>query len=501
MAPAPWIEGWRGDLLAAAGGFALPFSFSPFFAWPLAPLSVTALFLAWSHARAGRALWRGWLHGVASFGAGVTWIVESFQFSHIALPPALALTVAFVAFLALYPALVGALLARFTPGVPTALRVLGVFPAAWVLGEWLRGWLLTGFTWLQLGYAQVDGPLAGLLPLTGVYGAGFASAVVAGALAWLVLCPAARSAAALAIAAAGFALLAALGAREWTRPAGAPLRVALVQGNVPQDQKWLPEMRAPTLERYMKLTAPHLGAALVVWPETALPGERRGMTPFIEHLDAVAARAGSAVLFGVPEYTGDPPRAYNNVLLVGTARGEYRKRHLVPFGEYLPLDALLRPFTRAVGIPVADFAAGPDRQPPLRVGDLRLAAYICYEIAFGNEVIRALPEAALLVTVSNDAWFGDSIGPHQHLQMARARALETGRDLLRATNTGITALVDARGQVRGRLPQFQAGALAGEAVPRTGATPYVRAGDWPALAACLALLAAGGVSARRQGRP
>jgi apolipoprotein N-acyltransferase len=486
--------------MAAAAGAMLPFAFSPFFYWPLAPLSVAALFTCWCHARARRAAWRGWLFGLGAFAFGVSWIVSSFQFSNIALPLALVLTAGFVAFLSLYPALVGLAVARVGDAVALPLRVLAVYPAAWLLGEWLRGWLLTGFTWLQLGYTQVDGPLAGWLPLAGVYGAGLAVAVTAGALSWCALHPGRRPVMVLAAVLGVAATVAALGARDWTRPAGVPLTVALVQGNVPQDQKWLPEMRRPTLERYTALSAPHLGADLLVWPETALPGRRLLMREFIDGLDRVAADAGSAVLFGVPEYAGSPLRAFNSVLLVGSASGRYRKRHLVPFGEYLPLDALLRPFTRALGIPVADFSPGAAAQPVLRAAGHVLAVFVCYEIAFGNEVARSLPQAALLVTISNDAWFGDSLGPHQHLQMARARSLETGRDMLRATNTGISALVDASGRVTARLEQFRAATLAGEVTPRAGATPYVRLGDLPVLALCVLLLAPAVPAAWRAGR-
>jgi apolipoprotein N-acyltransferase len=483
------VGAWGGDLLAAVAGLALPFAFSPFFLWPLAPLSVAVLFVVWAHAGTARAAWRGWLYGATGFGAGVSWIVHSFQFSHIALPLAVLLTVGFVAFLALFPAAIGALLVRLTSRVAPAPRLAAVFPAAWVVGEWLRGWFLTGFTWLQLGYSQVDGPLAGLLPLAGVYGTGLALAAIAGALAWLVLRPGVRSAVGLAVLLLVVAGLAALGAREWTAPAGRALRVALVQGNVPQDQKWRPEMRQPTLERYRALTLQHLGKDLIVWPETALPGRRLAMRDYIAGLHDAARAAGSAVIFGVPEFDGEPLRPYNSVLMVGTTTGRYRKRHLVPFGEYLPADRLLRPITRTLGIPVSDFAAGDASQPPLVVAGQRLALFVCYEIAFGSEVIRELPEAALLITVSNDAWFGDSLGPHQHLQMARARALESGRELLRATNTGITVVADARGQVRARLDQFRIGSLEAVVTPRRGSTPYVLAGDWPALALCVLLLA------------
>jgi apolipoprotein N-acyltransferase len=327
-----------------------------------------------------------------------------------------------------------------------------------------------------------------MLPLAGVYGVSLAVAAAGGALSWLLLAPALRAGLTLLGVLAGAALFTAIGARPWTHPTGELMRVALVQGNVPQDQKWLPQMRVPTLQRYLALSEPHFGVDLLVWPETALPGHLRMMAPFLEQLDQRAQASGSAVLVGVPEYAGEPPRAYNSVRLVGSARGSYRKRHLVPFGEYLPLDVVLRPITRALGIPVSDFASGAARQQPMVVAGHRVAVFICYEIAFGGEVIASLPEAGVLITVSNDAWFGDSLGPHQHLQMARARALETGRELLRSTNTGITALIDHRGRTVARLPQFQAAALAGRVSPRAGATPYVRAGDWPALGLCVLVL-------------
>jgi len=500
--PPPWTSRWRGDALALIAGIALPFAFSPYFLWPLSLLSLAVLYCVWSGVSARRALWRGWLHGVGAFGVGVSWIVSSFQFSHIALPIAVLLTMGFVAFLALYPALVGGVVAVLSPRARRPVALFAVYPGAWVLVEWLRGWLLSGFTWLQLGYAQMDGVFASLLPLGGIYGTGLAVALCASALAWLLLSsprglavgvmrrvstPVLTLAIVLAIPLA----IAQFGAASWTRESGTPLRVALMQGNVPQDQKWLPSMRVPTLQRYMSMTTQHLGSDLLIWPETALPGRRIQLSPFIERLHRAARDAGSAVMFGVPESAATPGSIYNSVELVGSARGRYRKRHLVPFGEYLPLDTIIRPITQLLRIPVSSFARGPVVQPPMVVNGHQLAVFICYEIVFGNEVIAALPDAALLVTVSNDAWFGDSIGPHQHLQMARTRALETGRDVLRATNTGITAIIDSSGAVQARLPQFQSAVLTGLVTPRTGTTPYVRFGDVPALVLCFALLIGG----------
>jgi apolipoprotein N-acyltransferase len=498
--PAWTTAHWRGDVLALFAGLALPFAFSPYFFWPASVLSLSVLFCVWCGASWRRAAWRGWLHGLGAFGAGVSWIVHSFQFSHIALPIAVLLTVGFVGFLALYPALVGAVVAALQSRVRRVIVLCCVCPGAWMLGEWLRGWFLSGFTWLQIGYAQIDGPLADVLPLGGVYGTGLAVALFAAAFALLCVRFTWASGAVLAGVTAALVLIVLLGARFGAQSgeSAEPLRVALMQGNVPQELKWRPEMRQPTLQRYMAMTSRHLGTDLMIWPETAVPAQRAKMSEFIEQLHDMARAAGSAVMFGIPETEGAPSQVFNTVEMVGTARGLYRKRHLVPFGEFLPFDAILRPITQLLRIPVSNFSSGAAVQPPMIVNGHRLAVFICYEIVFGNEVIAALPEAAMLVTVSNDAWFGDSIGPHQHLQMVRTRARETNRDVLRATNTGITAIIDANGAVQARLPQFEVGALAGLATPRAGATPYVRFGDGPALMCCVVLLLVGVVAGFRR---
>lgn len=477
------------DALALIAGIILPLAFAPFGIFPVALISPLLLFASWRDATPRRAFLRGWLFGAGAFGAGVFWIHESFQFSNIGLGVAVPLTVTFVAFLALYPALVG-YLSRRLGAVSENARLLLIYPALWVLAEWLRGWLLTGFTWLQLGYSQIDSPLAGFLPLTGVYGV---SGLVV-FLAALILYAASgngrvRTGAVGAIAAA---LLAggALRGVTWTEDVGAAVRVALVQGNVPQDQKWLPSMRQPTLDRYLELTRRHWEADLVVWPESAVPGLFHRMRSFVDALDAEARRNRTGVLLGIPAVDPAAGRFTNSVILVGSGSGVYHKRHLVPFGEYLPLDSLLRPVTEALGIPVSDFSPGPENQSLLSAAGYPLSLSICYEIAFGGEIIRDLPEARFLVTVSNDAWFGTSIGPHQHFEIARVRALEVGRFLLRATNTGITAIIGPDGRVAGRLAQFQTGVLEGRIMPRAGATPYARLGDYPFIAAMFLLLAA-----------
>lgn len=477
------------DILALLAGILLPLAYAPFGIFPLALISLLLLFATWREATPRRGFLRGWLFGAGAFGVGVFWIHESFQFSNIGLGVAIPLTVAFVAFLALYPALAG-YLSRRLGAVSESARLLLFYPALWVLAEWLRGWLFTGFTWLQLGYTQIDSPLGGFLPLSGIYGVSWLMAFLAA----LILHALSEGKRVRAVAAGVVAAVIVAGGVlrgvSWTEDAGTPFKVALVQGNIPQDQKWLRSMRQPTLDLYLELTRRHWDAALIVWPESAVPGLYHQMRPFIDAVDVEAQRNKTELLLGVPAVDPAAGAFTNSVFLVGMGSGVYHKRHLVPFGEYLPLDGLLRPVTEAFGIPVSNFSPGPEKQRPLSVAGHPMALSICYEVAFGNEIIRDLPKAQFLVTVSNDAWFGTSIGPHQHFEMARVRALETGRFMLRATNTGITAIIGPDGRAAARLAQFETGVLEGEITPRSGATPYVTLGDYPFIAAMFLLLAA-----------
>ncbi len=496
-----WLQPRSADGLALAAGLLLPFAFSPFVLWPLALLAPGLLFSVWLQAGPGRAAWRGWLFGLGSFGVGISWILSSFKFANIMLPVAIPLTLGFIGFLSLYPACAGYVMARIVwrnrpeqtrRPVLNAGHYLGLMPAGFVCAEWLRGWFLSGFSWLQLGYSQVDGPLRGILPISGVYGASLVMAVSAGGCVWLLL---QRNRTTLLLSCLPvlfiWLLVISINDRAWTRVTGDPLKVAIVQGNIPQDQKWQPRMRRPTLERYLDLTRKHWDARLIVWPETAVPGTHQSLRPFLDRLAAKARTQGASVLYGIPDYDSETGQIFNSTVLAGVDHGRYRKHHLVPFGEYLPLNALLRPVVNAFNIPVSNWSPGTFDQPALELGGIRLAMFICYEITFGQEVAATLPDAAVLVTVSNDAWFGDSFGPHQHLQIARARAIETGRYLLRATNTGISAIIDPFGKVKARLPQFQARSLSGKVRPMAGATPYVYWGDWPVICLAIVMLLAG----------
>jgi apolipoprotein N-acyltransferase len=475
----------RRPLVAFLAGAATVTAFSPFDLFPVALAAFAVLAHLWLTAPNARtAAWLGFCFGLGLFGVGVSWVYISLhRFGAMPAPLAAVATLGFCVILAAYPALAGALQAKLARA-PYAVRAALVIPAAWTLAEWLRATLFTGFPWLTLGSAVLDAPLAGYSPLAGVYGASFVAAACAG-LVWCVALGRARWRAALAFALLGVAG-AALRDVQWTTPAGAPLAVSVLQGNVPQDLKFDPARYARTLDTYARM-AEESRARLIVLPETAVPRMLDSVDPaYLARLEAAARRNGGDLLLGVPVRTS-PGVYYNAVLSLGVSpRQLYYKSHLVPFGEFVPPG--FGEVVRVLSIPLADFSRGPARPRPLEVAGQSIAVNICYEDAYGVEVIRQLPEATLLVNASNVAWFGDSLAPAQHLQIARARALETGRAHLAATNTGITAAIGRDGRVLARLPGFTEGRLEVSVQGYSGATPYVRWGDWPVLAACAMLL-------------
>lgn len=480
-------------LVSCAAGAAAVAGFAPVGWWPLTLASLSVLFALLARTasiRSGFALGFGW--GLGFFLAGVSWVYVSLSVYGGMAPWLAALaTVLFCAFLALFPAAVGALQARW-PG-PAALRVLALMPLAWGVTEWVRGWIFTGFPWLVAGYSQVpEGPLAGYAPVFGVYGVSYALALAAACLAWSVS-PRASWAARLwglaAVAALGAGGLALRGV-DWTVPAGAPTSVALLQGNIPQDLKWRPEKTVATLQTYARMAATS-PAQLIVLPETALPlFEYQLPDDYRAALSDLGRQNGGDILAGLPTGSLDD-NYYNSVVSFGSSPSQrYHKVHLVPFGEYIPLKAVWGWVVEVLHIPLSDFARGSPNQRPMAIGGQRVAANICYEDVFGEEIIRQLPEASVLVNVSNLAWFGDSFAPWQHAQKSQMRALETGRMMLRATNTGVTAIIDRRGHIVASLPLFTAGSLSGEIQGYAGSTPYVRWGNAPVLAGW-GLLAAG----------
>ena len=465
-------------LLAALGGVLFPLAFSPFDLPALAPIALGLLFSGWLHATPAQAARQGYLFGLGQYGFGVSWIyISMHDFGGASLYEALGLTALFTACMALYPALAGALAVLFFQGDRTVRRVL-VFPAVWMAVEWFRGWFLSGFTWLQVGYSQTDTLLAHFAPLLGSYGVGWMVAVLAG-LAFslrdlagikryvipcgLLLIP-------------GTGLL--LGQVHWSTPAGEPFQASLLQGNIAQNVKWQAEFQRQTLLHYVRLTEKNWQSRLVVWPETAVPAfYHQVRDSLLQVLEEEARTHDTDLLIGIPYLNPDSQQYYNALVSLGQHSGFYFKRHLVPFGEYLPLRPLLGFVLEILDIPLSDFAAGEASQPPLQAAGYPLAASICYEDIFGQESLSGLPEARYLVNVTNDAWFGDSMAPYQHVQMARMRALESSRYLLRATNTGVSALIDSAGRIVTRAPLFETSVITGSVTPLQGTTPYVVWGD------------------------
>ncbi len=480
----------RGRWLATAAGAAFPLGFSPFAYYWLTPLLLACLLLACLDQSPKEAARRGFLFGAAAFVLGTYWLYISIRiFGGSPLWLALVLMVGLSFIMALYFALLGWVITSLPQSAAWA-RILVVFPAAWALIEWLRGWLLTGFPWLSVGYGQIEGPLAAWAPLLGVYGVSLLTATLAASLVLFIVGGLRQRVGAVAVLLVVGLTTLGLQNRIWTQPDGAAIRVALVQGAIAQDRKWLPSQRRPTMALYRDLTVAQQGVDLVVWPEVAIPAMAQQVRAYLDELDALAKAGNFALLLGILNYEPGSKQFYNSLISLGQARGVYHKRHLVPFGEFFPVPDFVREWMRLMTLPYRDALRGDDDQQPIRAVGINLAPSICYEDAYGGEQRHFLPTAGLLVNVSNDAWFGDSIAPHQHLQIARMRALEAGRYMLRTTNTGITAIIDPQGGVVQGSPQFAAHVLRGEVLPFTGATPYVRWGNLPVIFySCLALAA------------
>ena len=478
----------RGPVLALAAGACLPLGFAPFALWWLTPLLFAGLFLLLDELPTRERALRAFSFGFGAFVTGTYWLYISIHdFGGLAPPIAGSVVLLLIFIMALYHA-AWILLCSLVPGRALAWQCLAVLPAGWTLIEWLRGWLFSGFPWLSLGYGQIDGPLAAWAPLLGVHGISLLVMLSAGALAVLI-------AGTLRARLTGLIVLGLIGggtvllsAQQWTTPDGEPLDVALVQGGITQDRKWLAEELESTQALYSELTIGLDKPDLIIWPEAAIPALAHEVEDYLIAFSELAKARNQTIVLGILTYEFDTDAFYNSLLMIGEGAGLYNKRHLVPFGEYFPVPGFIRNMLRLMNLPYQDINAGAPRQSPLRMPGVALAPTICYEDVFGTELRSFLPEAGLLINVSNDAWFGDSIAPHQHLQMARFRALETGRYMLRSTNTGITAIIDERGRVVERGKQFGVAIVSASAQPFSGATPWVQFGNAPVLGMCLVLL-------------
>lgn len=485
--------GLRGRLAAAfAAGAALNLAFAPFGWWPLAVLAPAALFALIRGLPPRRASYAGAAFGAGVFGFGTYWLYTCIHvFGLVPLWLTLLLQAAVIALMACYPAALCYLANRFWLKAGTTRDWL-VLPVLWVLLEWLRGWLLSGFPWLSLGYALIDSQLAGFAPLFGVYAVSWAGAMVAVAIN-VVLAPAvplARRGLGVGLALILFLVPALLARHAWTHPVGPRIAVAAVQGAVSQDEKWQAKNRELTKQRYLQLTSQAWGARLIIWPESAIPVVAPQLSDYLRQLKEQGRAHDAEFALGLVDFSPQTEQFHNGILVLSESGGGwYYKRHLVPFGEYFPVPAAVRSWMRLMSLPNQDFTPGAPRQPELSAAGQKLGLTICFEDAFGSEQLRVLRDATLLINVTNNAWYGDSTAPHQHLQIARMRALEAGRYLVRAANDGITAVIGPKGEIVARLPQFQEAVLRADVQPMTGLTPYARFGNYPLIIGSGALLA------------
>ena len=475
------IEAFRARPAASlAAGALLPFGLAPYDLWPLTLVSAAGLY--WVLTREGaRPLRDGWFFGVGKYGLGASWIYVSIHEYGDAAPPLAAFLVAvFVAGMALFPAAAAWLFVRFRATNSTVNAIW--FATVWVLLEWLLTWFLTGFPWLFAGYAMLDTPLEALAPVGGVLLVSFAGVLTAACLvAW-------RKWTSWAVASLPWIAAWLVAGASWTEP-GTAHRVALVQGDIPQEIKWQPDADGMTFERYASLSAPFWDQDLVLWPEAVFYASTGAAGSF---LSAMSERAEGALVLGVVIGEDAPGGAkyYNAALATGAGAGIYRKQRLAPFGDFVPFQEILRGLIGFFDLPMSTLSPGESEQPPLRgANGMMLGMAICYEIAYPELVRHRGKGADALVTLSNDTWFGGSIGPLQHMQIARMRALENGRYVLRATNNGITAIVDESGRVAAELPQFVPGVLTGVFHRTRGTTPFSRFGSILVVAPLILFLA------------
>lgn len=477
--------------LALGAGAAGALAFAPLALFPLAPLALALWFALLLGAPPSRAAGLGYLFGLGFFGVGTTWIFNSLLvFGQAPLVVATTLTVLFVLVMAAYPALLAGLAARFLP--LGHLAGLAALAGGVVLMELARSWLFSGFPWLLFGHTVLDTPLQPWLPVAGELGAGLVVALLAVALVGIAR-PGWRGRGAL-LAAALVAVSLVLAPLRWVEPQGDAISVAMMQGNIPQERKWAVDGIEYSFDVYAELTATVSDVDLVVWPETAVPAFYTEIATGMERLADRLAENGTELVTGIFTYEYSSQALFNSVVHVPSG-ADYHKRQLVPFGEFIPLRDRLSWLDRVLAIPMSDLNAGE--------GDGRMAmaggtagVSICYESAYARHIRAALPEAGFLVNVSNDAWFGDSMAPAQHLQIARVRTVEAGRPMVRATNTGISALINAEGDIVTRSGLFTREVVRGEIQPQAGRTPAVTLGEGPALLASVLLLALG-VMARR----
>ena len=478
-------------VLAYFAGASTALAFAPYSIWPIYLLAmVFALHQSRGlSAKSGLLYWLSF--GFGCFSVGISWVhVSMDKFGGLPLIASIGLMALLALYLALYPAITGYLMQKLAPDA-ALMRNIIVFPALWTLTEWVRGWMLTGFPWLWAGYSQTEGPIKELASVVGALGLSYLIAMLAGALA-LCLQKQFRS----AVIIIPLLVIATYLAPKLStvEPKGESVRVVLVQGNIPQSMKWEPEALWPTMSKYMDLTRPELDADIIIWPEAAIPAPEYMVSEFLDNANKVANLNHSAIITGIISHQQDS--FYNSLIVLGNhnekvqtqanyqgdGANEFKKHHLLPIGEFVPFETLLRPLAPFFNLPMSSFARGEYQQPNLDALGHQIAPAICYEIAFPEQLRANVDEGTeLLLTVSNDAWFGTSNGPLQHMEIAQMRSIELGRPLVRATNNGLTAVVDEMGNITHQLPQFESGVLVADIPLVKGQTLFAVWGQRPVL--------------------
>jgi apolipoprotein N-acyltransferase len=472
-------------IIAFLAGAITIYAFAPFNVSYLAFFTPAILLLLWINSSAGRAAVQGFVFGLGMFGFGVSWVFISIHtFGDTGIFLSSILTLGFAALLSVLPAIQGYLLNRFWKK-NNAWKCLVAFPTSWILLEWIRGWLFTGFPWLYIGDTQTNGLLSGFGPVVGTYGVGFfvilISALIVSLfyyrrLKWL-----------LTLLSIVIILIVSLSLKpiEWTKPIDAPIPVALVQGDIPQQMMWTQSEVVNHIQKYINLTTPYWQNALTIWPENTIPVPLNDAGTILYSLQQKLMPHGT-LLTGIPTPAKGEGEYYNSMIALGQSHGLYFKRHLVPFGEYVPFQNVLRGLISFFNLPMSSFIPGPTKQNLIKFRNIYIAPYICYEIAYSHLVLTDLPKANMLVVISNDAWFGRSIAAWQHLQIAQTQALDTGRPILFTTNNGVTAVINHKGQLQKIAPRFKPLVLRDKVQAMSGSTPWVLLGDWPIL--CILLL-------------
>ncbi len=478
-----------GLLIALIAGAILPLAFAPVNIFSLAFIAPAVLLYLWLKSTPGRAFWIGLVFGLAMFTVGSSWIYISVHNFGNATPLLSALlTGLLILLMSCYPAIQGYLFRKLWRKKSNVANCLCAFPATWVLFEYIRSFLFDGFPFLFLGYSQTDNILSGLAPIFGVYGLSLVVTLISGA---LVLLFKKDNPGQKLLALFVIALCVCLGwgyhNRHWTHAASKPIQISMIQGNIPQQMKWNSDDLMQIITKYRDLTIKHWQSQIIVWPEAAVPFFPDQLPDFFDSLHKSAVAHHATLIIGAPLSDKQTKQTYNGLIMIGNNHGSYKKRHLVPFGEFIPLKSLYAPLMKDLDVPMSDLSPGPTTQPPLIVDGIPIAAYICYETAFPIETLNAMQGKQLGINIVDDAWFGHSFAMGQQLQMTRMRALETGRYIAIASNTGITALINPLGKVTDILPIDVTDVLTVKPVAMSGSTPLMHTNYYSLLAIIILL--------------